>query len=146
MQDERLVGTTAFAPLPQREELKLGRRLSHSRIRPLDGSIPRRHQAQWPRRTRMVALAAAAGMPDLKDRLMKGDSFAGRQYRAHPDGYNMLDYLSGKTKESPRKEFWYVNDDGEIFQSEQDRGAAQTRELTLKGKGRRLTRRWPLHR
>lgn len=62
----------------------------------------------------MVTLTAAAGMPDLKDRLMKGDNFAGRQYRAHPDGYNMLDYLSGKTKESPRKEFWYVNDDGEI--------------------------------
>ena len=45
---------------------------------------------------------------------MKGDTFAGRKYRAHPDGYNMLDYLSGKTKESPRKEFWYVNDDGQI--------------------------------
>ena len=26
----------------------------------------------------------------------------------------MLDYLSGKTKESPRNEFWYVNDDGQI--------------------------------
>jgi hypothetical protein len=26
----------------------------------------------------------------------------------------MLDYLSGKTKESPRKEFIYVNDDGQI--------------------------------
>jgi arylsulfatase A-like enzyme len=62
----------------------------------------------------MVTLGAAAGMPDLKERLMKGDSFAGRQYRAHPDGYNMLDYFAGKTKESPRKEFWYVNDDGEV--------------------------------
>jgi arylsulfatase len=30
------------------------------------------------------------------------------------DGYNLLDYMSGKVKESPRKEFWYVNDDGEI--------------------------------
>jgi arylsulfatase len=62
----------------------------------------------------MVTLGAAAGMPDLKERLMKGDSFAGRQYRAHPDGYNMLDYFAGKTKESPRKEFWYVNDDGDV--------------------------------
>lgn len=62
----------------------------------------------------MVTLCAAAGMPDLKERLMKGDSFAGRQYRSHPDGYNMLDYFRGKTKESPRKEFWYVNDDGQI--------------------------------
>jgi arylsulfatase A-like enzyme len=62
----------------------------------------------------MVTLLTAAGMPDVKERLMKGDSFAGRSYRAHPDGYNMLDYLSGKTNESPRKEFWYVNDDGQI--------------------------------
>jgi len=62
----------------------------------------------------MVTLLTAAGMADVKERLMKGDSFAGRKYRAHPDGYNMLDYLSGKTKESPRKEFWYVNDDGQI--------------------------------
>ena len=45
---------------------------------------------------------------------MKGDTFAGRKYRAHPDGYNMLDYLSGKTNQSPRNEFWYVNDDGQI--------------------------------
>ncbi|MBP2291491.1 arylsulfatase [Azospirillum rugosum] len=62
----------------------------------------------------MVTFLAAAGMPDAKERLLKGDSFAGRPYRAHLDGYNMLDYLSGKTKESPRKEFWYVNDDGQI--------------------------------
>jgi arylsulfatase A-like enzyme len=62
----------------------------------------------------MVTLLTAAGMPDVKERLLKGDSFAGRKYRAHPDGYNMLDYFSGKTKESPRKEFWYVNDDGQI--------------------------------
>ena len=62
----------------------------------------------------MVTFLTAAGMPDVKERLMKGDTFAGRKYRSHPDGYNMLDYLSGKTKESPRNEFWYVNDDGQI--------------------------------
>ena len=38
----------------------------------------------------------------------------GRRYRNYIDGYNMLDYLSGKEKESPRKEFIYVNDDGQI--------------------------------
>ncbi len=30
------------------------------------------------------------------------------------DGYNMLDYLSGKTDESPRKEFWYTGDEGQV--------------------------------
>ncbi|MEJ0077845.1 MAG: arylsulfatase [Alphaproteobacteria bacterium] len=62
----------------------------------------------------MPTFLAAAGMPDVKERLMKGDNFAGRRYRSHPDGYNMTDYLSGKTKDSPRKEFWYVSDDGDV--------------------------------
>ena len=62
----------------------------------------------------MVTFLTAAGMPDVKERLMKGDTFAGRKYRSHPDGYNMLDYLSGKTKDSPRNEFWYVSDDGDV--------------------------------
>jgi arylsulfatase A-like enzyme len=62
----------------------------------------------------MPTFLAAAGVPDVKQRLMKGDTFAGRKYRAHPDGYDMNDYLAGKTKESPRKEFWYVNDDGQL--------------------------------
>ena len=53
----------------------------------------------------MPTFLAAAGMPDVKERLMKGDTFAGRKYRAHPDGYNMLDYLSGKTKVSPAMSF-----------------------------------------
>jgi arylsulfatase len=58
--------------------------------------------------------AAAAGAPDVKEKLLKGAEFNGRTYRNHIDGYNMLDYLSGKVKESPRKEFWYMNDDGHI--------------------------------
>jgi arylsulfatase len=62
----------------------------------------------------MVTFLAAAGMADVKERLMTGGDFGGRTYRAHPDGYNQLDYLSGKAKDSPRKEFWYVNDDGQI--------------------------------
>ena len=53
-------------------------------------------------------------MPDIKERLRKGVKLNGRQYRNYIDGYNMLDYLSGKEKESPRKEFIYVNDDGQI--------------------------------
>jgi arylsulfatase len=62
----------------------------------------------------MVTFLSLAGMPDVKQRLMKGDTFAGRKYRAHPDGYDLNDYLAGKTKESPRKEFMYVNDDGQV--------------------------------
>lgn len=38
----------------------------------------------------------------------------GRSYKNHIDGYNQLDYLTGKTKESPREGFIYVNDAGSI--------------------------------
>jgi arylsulfatase len=62
----------------------------------------------------LPTFAAAAGAPDIKEKLLKGVELNGRNYRNYVDGYNLLDYLSGKVKESPRKEFWYVNDDGEI--------------------------------
>jgi arylsulfatase len=62
----------------------------------------------------LTTFAAAAGAPDIKEKLLKGVELNGRTYRNHLDSYNQLDYLSGKTKESPRKEFIYVNDIGEI--------------------------------
>jgi arylsulfatase len=62
----------------------------------------------------MPTFAAAAGAPDIKEKLLQGVALNGRTYKNYVDGYDMLDYLSGKTKESPRKEFIYVNDDGEI--------------------------------
>jgi len=62
----------------------------------------------------LVTLAAAAGDKDVKQRLLKGTTINGHKYRAHLDGYDMLDYFAGKTKESPRKEFMYVNDDGQV--------------------------------
>ena len=62
----------------------------------------------------LPTFAAAAGAPDIKEKLLKGAELNGRSYRNHIDGYNLLDYLSGKAKESPRNEFWYVNDDGQI--------------------------------
>ena len=58
--------------------------------------------------------AAVAGAPGIKEKLLTGTEINGRKYRNHVDGYNQLDYLSGKAKESPRNEFWYVNDDGQI--------------------------------
>jgi arylsulfatase len=62
----------------------------------------------------LPTFAAAAGDTDVKERLLKGTTINGRNYRAHLDGYNMLDYLSGKAKDSPRNEFFYVNDDGQV--------------------------------
>jgi arylsulfatase len=62
----------------------------------------------------LPTFAAAGGDAGIKEKLAKGASLAGRRYRNYVDGYNQLDYLSGKVKESPRKEFMYVNDDGQV--------------------------------
>ncbi|WP_051686991.1 arylsulfatase [Microbulbifer sp. HZ11] len=62
----------------------------------------------------LPTLAAVGGAPDIKNKLLKGVSLNGRSYKNHIDGYNMLDYFTGKTEESPRREFIYVNDDGQI--------------------------------
>jgi len=62
----------------------------------------------------LPTFAAIAGDTDVKERLLKGTAINGRSYRAHLDGYNQLDYLTGKSKVSPRNEFFYVNDDGQV--------------------------------
>ena len=62
----------------------------------------------------LPTFAAAAGVSDIKEKLKKGTELIGRHYRNFIDGYNQLDYLTGKTDQSPRKEFIYVNDDGQI--------------------------------
>jgi arylsulfatase A-like enzyme len=63
----------------------------------------------------LPTFAAIAGAPDIKERLRQGGvSLNGRTYKNYIDGYNQLDYITGKAKDSPRNEFWYVNDDGEI--------------------------------
>jgi len=62
----------------------------------------------------LPTFAAAAGEPAIKEKLRKGASLNGRKYKNYIDGYNQLDYLSGKAQQSPRNEFMYVNDDGQV--------------------------------
>ncbi|SAK46140.1 sulfatase [Caballeronia catudaia] len=57
-------------------------------------------------------LLAAAGDTNISDRLAKGASIGGKNFKNRLDGYNFLPYLTGQSKESPRHEFFYFNDDG----------------------------------
>ncbi|HEX2885469.1 arylsulfatase [Vineibacter terrae] len=61
-------------------------------------------------------LLAAAGDAAVKDRLLKGWQPQGNPttFRNHLDGFNQLDYLTGKTDKSARNEFFYFNDDGDL--------------------------------
>jgi len=57
-----------------------------------------------------VTLAAAAGLPDLKEKLLTGYKMGNMSYKVHLDGYNQLDYWTGKTDKSSRREFYYYDE------------------------------------
>ncbi|SNT12206.1 arylsulfatase [Tardiphaga sp. OK246] len=61
-------------------------------------------------------LLAVAGDADVKDRLLKGWQPQGNSttFKNHLDGYNQLDYLTGKSPTSARSDFYYFNDDGDL--------------------------------
>jgi arylsulfatase len=62
----------------------------------------------------MPTLLAAAGVPDLKQKLLTGYKAGGTTYKVHLDGYNCLPYLTGQEPKSPRQEFFYFSDDGDL--------------------------------
>jgi arylsulfatase A-like enzyme len=64
---------------------------------------------------------AAAGEPDIKEKLMKGHKAMGRDYKVMLDGYNLIPYFKGDEKESPRHEFFYWTDDGSLANLRYDR-------------------------
>jgi len=57
-----------------------------------------------------VTLAAAAGLPDLKEKLLTGYKMGDTTYKVHLDGYNNLDYWTGKTEKSARREYFYYDE------------------------------------
>lgn len=60
-------------------------------------------------------LAAAAGDTDLVQKLLKGTTLNGKQFKVHFDGYNLMPFFKDDVKESPRKEFLYWSDDGDLL-------------------------------
>jgi arylsulfatase len=59
-------------------------------------------------------LASIAGHATVKEDLKKGATLDGHKFKAHLDGYDLTDYLTGKAEESPRPGFIYFNDDGDV--------------------------------
>jgi len=62
----------------------------------------------------LPTLMAAVGDPDVKDKLLKGSNVGGKTFKVHIDGYNQLPYLTGQETKSPRRGFFYFNDDGDL--------------------------------
>lgn len=62
----------------------------------------------------LPTLLAAAGAPDIKEKLLTGHQLGDTTFKVHLDGYNQLPYLTGQNEEGARKEFIYFNDDGDL--------------------------------
>src|SRR5499427_3807214 len=62
----------------------------------------------------LPTILAAAGVPDVQEKLLKGYAVGSKTYRVHLDGYDLAPYLRGEAKQAPRKEFLYWNDDGKL--------------------------------
>ena len=64
----------------------------------------------------LPTLLAAAGVPDVKEKLVKGYSAGDdKNFKVHLDGYNLVPFFKGEVKDSPRKEMLYWSDDGDLM-------------------------------
>jgi arylsulfatase len=78
-------------------------------------------------------LLAAAGVPDVKEQLLKGLRIGKTTYRVHLDGYDQTAYLTGQADKSPREEFFYFSDDGDLTGLRYDNWKAVFAEQRAKG-------------
>ena len=60
-------------------------------------------------------VAAAGGDANLRESALKGVTAGTKTFKVHIDGYNQLDYLTGKSPKSARPEYVYFSDDGELL-------------------------------
>ena len=63
----------------------------------------------------LPTFVAAAGDPDVVERLKAGTDVGGTRFTVHIDGYNLLPYLTGEEEKSPRKGLVYFSDDGDVL-------------------------------
>jgi arylsulfatase len=63
----------------------------------------------------LPTLLAAAGEPDIVEKCKKGHKAGSKTFKVHLDGRNVLPFLKGKVKETPRKGLMYWSDDGDLI-------------------------------
>jgi arylsulfatase A-like enzyme len=63
----------------------------------------------------MPTLLAAAGDPNVKEKLLKGMKVGDKTFRNHLDGYNFLPFFTGEVAQGPRHEFFYFSDNADLL-------------------------------
>ena len=104
--------------VPQREEHQLGRRVP----RPDAGALAGQDRGRLGLQRHRPAPRLAADLPRDGGRAGRRREAARRAtrptastFKNHIDGFNLLPYLTGKEKESPRNFFFYFSDDGDVL-------------------------------
>ena len=62
----------------------------------------------------LPTFVAAGGNPDIVAQCLKGCQISDKTFKVHLDGYNLIPFFKGEAKQSPRQDFLYWNDDGEL--------------------------------
>ena len=81
----------------------------------------------------LPTLLAAAGVPDVKEKLLNGYTVGNKTFKVHLDGYNMLPLLTGQTTKDPRESFFYFNDDAQLVAIRYDNWKLVFQEQRVKG-------------
>ena len=63
----------------------------------------------------LPTILAAAGVPDIREKLKAGYTVGKMTYKVYIDGFNLLPHLKGEEKENPRPGFMYWGDEGDLM-------------------------------
>jgi arylsulfatase len=59
-------------------------------------------------------LCAAAGEPNIKEKMKSGFAANGKTFKVHLDGYNFMPYFKGEEKKGPRDVLYYFDQGGNL--------------------------------
>ena len=62
----------------------------------------------------LPTLLAAAGEPDIVEKLEEGYEANGKTWKVHADGYNFLPFFKGEATKGPREEIYYFGQGGDL--------------------------------
>jgi len=62
----------------------------------------------------LPTLLALAGDEDVTQKLRKGYKVGDMTYKVHPDGFNLVPFLTGQADKTPRESFLFCNDDQQL--------------------------------
>jgi len=62
----------------------------------------------------LPTFVAAAGDPDVKEKLKKGMKAGDKTFKTHLDGYNFMPFLKGEQPKGPRREIFYFDDNANM--------------------------------